>query len=120
MGLIWKWKYPFPSQSIPSDLIQSDHTHTLTLTLPHTHIHTYMHTHTHANTHSPNGLLLAVGFGGRVGKGKESSGGMLRVYSTSDVATLPVLKLAEHNDAKQWVSDVKFSADGGTIAIGTY
>jgi hypothetical protein len=45
---------------------------------------------------------------------------MLRVYSTSDVATLPVVKLAEHNDAKQWVSDVKFSADGGTIAIGTY
>ena len=55
-----------------------------------------------------------------MGKGKESSGGMLRVYSVSDVATIPVIKLAEHNDAKQWVSDVKFSADGGTIAIGTY
>ena len=55
-----------------------------------------------------------------MGKGKESSGGMLRVYSVSDVATIPVIKLAEHNDAKQWVSDVKFSADGGTIAIGTF
>ena len=67
---------------------------------------------------SPNGLLVAVGFGGRVGRGKESNGGMLRIYSTADPANLAVLKLVEHNDAKQWISDVKFSSDGSTLAVG--
>ena len=67
---------------------------------------------------SPTGSLLAVGFGGRVGRGKEMKGGMLRIYSTSDASSFPVIKLSEHNDAKQWISDVKFSGDGRTVAIG--
>lgn len=69
---------------------------------------------------SPTGLLLAVGYGGRVGRGKETGGGMLRIFSTADPAKYPVVKLAEHLDAKQWISDVKFSSDGRTVAVGKY
>ena len=45
-------------------------------------------------------------------------GGMFRIYSASDAASYPVIKLAEQNDAKQWISDVKFSGDGRTVAVG--
>jgi hypothetical protein len=58
--------------------------------------------------YSPNGLLLAVGFGG-VGRGKETKGGALQIFSVTDPSRLPVVKLAEHCDAKQWISDIKFS-----------
>jgi hypothetical protein len=55
-----------------------------------------------------------------VGRGKETGGGMLRIFSTADPAKYPVIKLAEHSDAKQWISDVKFSSDGRTVVIGKY
>ena len=55
-----------------------------------------------------------------MGRGKEMKGGMLRIYSTSDASSFPVVKLSEHNDAKQWISDVKFSGDGRTVAIGKH
>jgi WD40 repeat protein len=66
------------------------------------------------------GSLLALGFGGRVGKGKETGGGIVRVYSTDHRAARGVLKLAERKDAKQWISDVKFTPDGQTIVAGAH
>ena len=45
---------------------------------------------------------------------------MLRIFSTADPAKYPVVKLADHLDAKQWISDVKFSSDGRTVAVGKY
>jgi WD40 repeat protein len=70
--------------------------------------------------YNPDGTLLAVGFGGRVGKGKEKGGGMLRLYSSDPYSPKGVVKLAEVNDAKEWISDVKFSADGRTLAVGAH
>jgi WD40 repeat protein len=62
--------------------------------------------------YSPDGSYIAVGFGGRVGKGKVAGDGLVRVYSTSTFE-----QVAERHDAKQWISDVKFSGDGRTIII---
>ena len=69
--------------------------------------------------YSPDGLLLVVGFGGRVGRGKESGGGLVRLYSVA-VMDKPVLMLCEKNDAKQWISDVKVSSDSRTVAAGAH
>jgi microtubule-associated protein-like 6 len=71
-------------------------------------------------TYSPDGAILAVGFGGPVGKGKEKGGGVLRLYSADPYAKNGVVKLAEVTDAKEWISDVKFSADGRTLAVGAH
>lgn len=68
----------------------------------------------------PEGALLAVGFGGRVGRGKEKGGGLLRLYSADPYAQSGVAKLAEVSDAKEWISDVKFSTDGRTLAVGSH
>jgi microtubule-associated protein-like 6 len=70
--------------------------------------------------YSPDGTLLAIGFGGRIGKGKEKGGGMLRLYSADPSAPKGVQKLDEKTDAKEWISDVKFSADGRTLAVGAH
>jgi echinoderm microtubule-associated protein-like 6 len=74
-----------------------------------------------------DGKMLALGFGGRVGKGKESGGGIVRVYSAdwrlalvSNEPNTGVVKLAERKDAKQWVSDVKFTPDGRTVVAGAH
>ena len=70
--------------------------------------------------YSPGGHLLAVGFGGRVGRGKEKGGGVLRLYSADPHASKGIQKLDEKTDAKEWISDVKFSADGNTLAVGAH
>eukprot|EP00981_Chlorochromonas_danica_P009096 scaffold2486_cov169-Ochromonas_danica.AAC.15 len=72
-----------------------------------------------------NGTLLAVGFGGRVGKGKEAGGGIVRIYSADWRSELHrkdsgVMKLAERKDAKQWISDIKFTPDGRTVVAGAH
>lgn len=65
--------------------------------------------------YDPEGKLIAVGFGGRVGKGKQKADGMIRVYSEDYLG----LK-CEMKDAKQWISDIKFSPDGQTLAAGSH
>ena len=58
--------------------------------------------------YGPQGDFIAVGFGGRVGRvraGKRTkTDGMLRIYSTKTFE-----KLCEVKDAREWISDVKFS-----------
>lgn len=44
--------------------------------------------------YSQNGTIVAVGFGGRVGRGKEAGGGAVRVYTTPN-AKGGVKKLCE-------------------------
>lgn len=76
--------------------------------------------------YSPDGMLVAIGFGGSVGRGKEAGGGIVRIYSAyqSDlgeaVGANSVRKLAERADAKQWISDVKFSSDSSTLVVGAH
>lgn len=66
--------------------------------------------------------IVAVGFGGRVGRGKESGGGIVRLYpSYSDPSIAGnMAKLDEQKHAKEWISDVKFSSDGATLAVGAH
>lgn len=70
------------------------------------------------------GNILAVGFGGRVGKGRDAGGGVVRLYSSEhsavDGSSLPIIKLAEAKDAKEWISDIKFSADGRVMCVGAH
>ncbi len=90
-----------------------------------------------------DGSLIAVGFGGRLGRGKEPKGGMVRLYRGNCAgAEIPHQNengcnffeqnhfkndknavsevLAQSHDAKQWVSVVRFSADGHTLAVGAH
>lgn len=82
------------------------------------------------------GALIALGTGGRVGKGKEPGGGLVRLYPAEHESIerevvplhrleatpmlLPLEKLAEAKDAKEWISDIKFSADGRTLVAGAH
>ena len=69
-----------------------------------------------ACAYHPSGNMIAVGFGGRVGRGKMSSqDGLIRIYQCNP---LPLTKLTEKADSKKWISDVKFSLDGTILAAG--
>lgn len=73
--------------------------------------------------YSPDGNSLAVGYGGSVGKkkGKNKEDGMVRVYRQGEDATrnITLTKLVEIKEAKQWVSVLRFSPDGMTLAVGS-
>lgn len=78
-----------------------------------------------ACTFNPDGSLLAVGFGGRFGRGKEPKGGMVRLYHGNNSHHLLNIHmnfdaLCEVRDAKQWISDVKFSADSSTLCVAAH
>eukprot|EP01041_Mallomonas_annulata_P001002 gene1002-1969_t len=80
-----------------------------------------------ACAYHPSGDIIAVGFGGRVGKGKQKQDGMFRIYriptATSTSATDSkdgIVKIYEAQEAKQWISDIKFSPDGSLLAIGSH
>ena len=66
------------------------------------------------------GALLALGFGGRVGKGKEAGGGIVRLYPGNPRQEAPLEKLCEAKDAKEWISDVKFSSDSSILCVGAH
>jgi len=68
-----------------------------------------------------SGTCVAVGFGGRVGRGKEAGGGVLRVYATPRKGSKEgAKKLCERQDSKQCISDVKFSGDDKTLVAGSH
>ncbi len=73
-------------------------------------------------TYNHDGTLLALGFGGRVGKGKETGGGIVRVYNLKQEGgrIVEVTKAAERQDAKQWISDIKFSSDSRILVAGAH
>lgn len=66
------------------------------------------------------GEYVALGFGGRVGRGKETGGGLVRIYRVDLTSADGVTKLCERQDAKQWISDIKFSADSLTLVAGAH
>jgi WD40 repeat protein len=79
-----------------------------------------------ACAYSPDGVYLAVSFGcGAKNKQnkKLAEDGMIRIYRQgSDPANpaLPTLvKVSELKEAKQWISVLKFSPDGNTLAAGS-
>jgi WD40 repeat protein len=81
--------------------------------------------------YSPDGCMIAVGFGGSVGRGKNREDGMVRIYrvnrggggttsntSSNTTSEVQLQLLTELKEAKQWVSVVRFSPDGATLAVG--
>ena len=76
-----------------------------------------------ACAYHPLGVVVAVGYGGRVGRTnvgtKAKVDGMVRVYSSSRING-EYSKLAEAQESKQWVSDIKFTPDGRILAVGAH
>jgi WD40 repeat protein len=73
--------------------------------------------------YSPDGTMLAVGFGGSVGRGKNKEDGVVRIYrlrnSSNDALNLRAAgMLTEIKEAKQWISVIRYSPDGDTLAVG--
>jgi len=67
---------------------------------------------------SPDGNSLAVGLGGRVSKGG-ASGSLKKdgAYVVLETETMGIVH--EDRKSKQWISDIKYSPDGFTLAIGS-
>eukprot|EP00947_MAST-08B_sp_MAST-8B-sp1_P004425 g4425.t1 len=67
---------------------------------------------------SPDGSRIAVGLGGRVGRrgAKRSPGGIALL----DSETLELVSPGACKPREAWVSDVKFSPDGLTVAVGAH
>jgi len=64
--------------------------------------------------YSPDGTMIAVGFG----KGKTKEDGMFRVYRDDPQAGISLMY--ETKETKQWISEIKFSPDGRTLAVGSH
>jgi hypothetical protein len=78
---------------------------------------------------SPDGLYLAIGFGGRLGnkKGKNPEDGIVKILrctlspsssSSSSSLSCSLTQIAEIKEAKQWISVLRYSPDGSTLAVG--
>ena len=84
----------------------------------------YMGSPARCCAYSPDGLSIAVGLGSpdtktRSKKSKKNSAdlnGVLRVYRNDASFTL----CFESEEAKGWISEIKFSPDGRTLAIGAH
>lgn len=71
-------------------------------------------TMTRAVEWSPDGSMLVVGVGGRVGRGRHRKDGAFLVLSAEDLSTLH-----EGQDSRDWISEVRFSPDGSMLAVGS-
>eukprot|EP01029_Cantina_marsupialis_P018038 TRINITY_DN409_c1_g1_i1.p1 TRINITY_DN409_c1_g1~~TRINITY_DN409_c1_g1_i1.p1 ORF type:complete len:1625 (+),score=311.08 TRINITY_DN409_c1_g1_i1:1737-6611(+) len=65
--------------------------------------------------YSVDGDFVCIGFGGSLSRGKQTEDGRWQVIQTSD---LQVVK--DEKSSKQAISDVKFSPDGSTLAVGCF
>ena len=64
---------------------------------------------------SPDGSLLAVAFGGSVGRGRQKCDGEFVVLNATTLESVHKGK-----DSKEWSQVIKFSPDGNTLAIGSH
>ena len=70
--------------------------------------------------------VVAVGFGGSVGKGRQKQDGQVRIYVFDETgAPDGSMKLSdkppvERHHAHEWISDVKFSPNGKVLAVGSH
>jgi microtubule-associated protein-like 6 len=71
---------------------------------------------------SPDTSLIAVGLGGSVGRGKGKMDGWVYIYDgKTEKSGFDILEKAQTmHHAKGWISDLKFSPDGRTLACGSH
>jgi WD40 repeat protein/Ca2+-binding EF-hand superfamily protein len=63
---------------------------------------------------SPDGATIGAGMGGNVGKGRQKKDGAMLVISVDSMSVIH-----QARDSREWISDVKFSPDGKSFAIGS-
>ena len=68
-----------------------------------------------AVAYSPDGTLIAVGIGGRVGRGKNRDDGKWMILREVDLE-----KVHDARDSRQWISDIKFSPDGSILGVASH
>ena len=77
--------------------------------------HTSMDTCVRAAAYSPDGTKVAVGLGGRTGKGRHKKDGAFIVLNEVDLSVAH-----EGKDSKQWITAVEWAEDGATLAVGSF
>lgn len=76
--------------------------------------------YTRACAYSPDGDMIAIGMGGRLGKGKSKGDGQFIVFDASDLSKVDKTFGTPRDSSKKWISDIKFSPDGKLLAIGAH
>jgi hypothetical protein len=76
---------------------------------------TKLGTMSRAVAYSPDGTLLAVGIGGRVGIASNRDDGKWMVLRESDLE-----KVHEAQPSARWISDIKFSPDGSILGVASH
>lgn len=71
-----------------------------------------------ACAYSSDGQLIAVGLGGSVGRGRQRVDGAVKLIDNGPNPSMTELYKA--SDAKEWISQVKFTPDGKTLAAGSH
>ena len=63
----------------------------------------------------PDGKKIAVGLGADLGRGKHKKSGGFLIISASAMETTH-----EGKDSKQWITDIKYTPDGNTLAVASH
>ena len=71
-------------------------------------------TPTRAICYSPDGLHIAIGLGGRVGRGRNKKDGVFMIIDSKDLKTIH-----EGRDTREWITDAKYTPDGTTLALAS-
>jgi microtubule-associated protein-like 6 len=68
-----------------------------------------------ACAYSPDGSQIAVGLGGRVGRGAGKQDGAFLILNEPDLNMVH-----QGRDSQQYISEIKYSPDGKTLAVGSH
>lgn len=81
-----------------------------------------LHCVARACTYSPDGLYIAIGFGGGISKkAKVKEDGMVKIlrFDRGPKGEIQLIQVSEIKEAKQWISVLRYSPDGSTLAVGS-
>jgi hypothetical protein len=70
--------------------------------------------HMRAVCWSPDGSMVAVGFGGRSGHGRSRKDGAFVLLKAADLSAIH-----EGQDSRDWISEIKFSPDSTLLAMAS-
>jgi echinoderm microtubule-associated protein-like 6 len=67
-----------------------------------------------AIAYAPDGNSIAIGLGGRVGRGRNKKDGVFMILDGNDLKTIH-----EGRDTREWITDAKYTPDGNTLALAS-